>query len=205
MKKHLRVLAAVLVLCFSLLCPAASAASVQTAACKPSTAAVQTISAGKKTEQMVWVPTHGGKKYHSKSTCSNMKDPEKVHYRKQKRKASLLAKSAIKKIKNDLQSPCRKFSGRGFICVYKKLTKEITEKLQNPIANWFQKSYNMVTARAEALLSVKSFSSCFLGYRAQVLLLRLFSFTVVIHVPHRRYPASCAKKLVRSGRAFLHP
>ena len=61
MKKHLRVLAAVLVLCFSLLCPAASAASVQTAACKPSTAAVQTISAGKKTEQMVWVPTHGGK------------------------------------------------------------------------------------------------------------------------------------------------
>lgn len=56
MKKHLRVLAAVLVLCFSLLCPAASAASVQTAACKPSTAAVQTISAGKKTEQMVWGP-----------------------------------------------------------------------------------------------------------------------------------------------------
>ena len=53
MKKHLRVLAAVLVLCFSLLCPAASAASVQTAACKPSAAAVQTISAGKKTEQMV--------------------------------------------------------------------------------------------------------------------------------------------------------
>ena len=30
MKKHLRILAAVLVLCFSLLCPAASAASVQT-------------------------------------------------------------------------------------------------------------------------------------------------------------------------------
>ena len=47
-----------------------------------------------------------------------------------------------------MQSPCRKFSGRGFICVYKKLTKEITEKLQNPIAKWFQKSYNMVTARA---------------------------------------------------------
>ena len=98
MKKHLRVLAAVLVLCFSLLCPAASAASVQTAACKPSTAAVQTISAGKKTEQMVWVPTHGGKKteqmvwvpthggkkYHSKSTCSNMKDPEKVTLSKAK-------------------------------------------------------------------------------------------------------------------------
>ena len=71
MKKHLRVLAAVLVLCFSLLCPAASAARVQTAA-------------GKKTEQMVWVPTHGGKKYHSKSTCSNMKDPEKVTLSKAK-------------------------------------------------------------------------------------------------------------------------
>lgn len=27
---------------------------------------------------MVWVPTHGGTKYHSKSTCSNMDDPEKV-------------------------------------------------------------------------------------------------------------------------------
>ena len=53
-------------------------------ACKPSTAAVQTISAGKKTEQMVWVPTHGGKKYHSKSTCSNMKDPEKVTLSKAK-------------------------------------------------------------------------------------------------------------------------
>lgn len=77
MKKHLRVLAAVLVLCFSLLCPAASAASVQTAACKPSTAAVQTISAGKKTEQMVWVPTHGGKKYHSKSYLQQYERPGK--------------------------------------------------------------------------------------------------------------------------------
>ena len=83
MKKHLRILAAVLVLCFSLLCPAASAASVQTAACKPSTAAVQTISAGKKTEQMVWVAVTF-KKYHSKSTCSNMKDPEKVTLSKAK-------------------------------------------------------------------------------------------------------------------------
>ena len=35
MKKHLRVLAAVLVLCFSLLCPAASAHSVQAAAKTP--------------------------------------------------------------------------------------------------------------------------------------------------------------------------
>ena len=50
----------------------------------PDKACLQTISAGKKTEQMVWVPTHGGKKYHSKSTCSNMKDPEKVTLSKAK-------------------------------------------------------------------------------------------------------------------------
>ena len=27
---------------------------------------------------MVWIPVHGGTKYHSKSSCSNMKGPEKV-------------------------------------------------------------------------------------------------------------------------------
>lgn len=82
---------------------------------------------------------------------------------------------------------------------------KITKKLQNPIAKWFQKSYNMVTARAQAQLSVKSFSSCFLGYWARVLLLRLFSFTAMTHAPHRQCPASCAKGLVRCfGRAFLH-
>jgi hypothetical protein len=27
---------------------------------------------------MVWVPTHGGKKYHASSSCSNMKNPRKV-------------------------------------------------------------------------------------------------------------------------------
>ena len=54
-------------------------------------------------------------------------------------------------------------------------------------------------------LCVKSFSSCFLGYWARVLLLRLFSFTAMIHAPHRQCPASCAKGLVRCfGRAFLH-
>lgn len=84
MKKHVRVLAVVLALCFSMLCPAASAANAQTAACKSSTATVQTISTGKKTEEMVWIPTHGGKKYHSKSTCSNMKDPDKVTLSKAK-------------------------------------------------------------------------------------------------------------------------
>ena len=79
MKKHFRILAVVLTLCLTLLStPLASAGSVQAADCKTSTAVVQTISASKKTEEMVWVPTHGGKKYHSKSSCSNMKDPEKV-------------------------------------------------------------------------------------------------------------------------------
>ena len=88
MKKHLRILAAVLVLCFSLLCPAASAASVQTAACKPSTAAVQTISAGKKTEQMVWVPTHlqqyerPGKGYIIESKSGRLHCLQKVLLRK---------------------------------------------------------------------------------------------------------------------------
>ena len=53
-------------------------------------------------------------------------------------------------------------------------------------------------------LCVKSFSSCFLEYRVSAILLRLFSFTAMIHAPHRQCPASCAKGLVRySGRAFL--
>ena len=44
----------------------------------------------------------------------------------------------------------------------------------------------------------------FLGYWARILLLRLFSFTAMIHAPHRQCPASCAKGLVRCfGRAFL--
>lgn len=79
MKKRIRILAAALALCLSVLCtPLASAGSVQTTAGKAPAAAAQTISTSKKTEEMVWIPTHGGKKYHSKSSCSNMKDPEKV-------------------------------------------------------------------------------------------------------------------------------
>lgn len=34
--------------------------------------------ASQKTGQMVWIPTNGGKKYHSKSTCSNMENPKQV-------------------------------------------------------------------------------------------------------------------------------
>ena len=87
MKKRFRILAAALALCFSVLCtPLASAGSVQTTAARPSAAAAQTVSTSKKTEEMVWIPTHGGKKYHSKSTCSNMKDPEKVTLSKAKQK-----------------------------------------------------------------------------------------------------------------------
>lgn len=33
---------------------------------------------GQTTSQMVWIPTHGGKKYHSNPNCSGMKGPEKV-------------------------------------------------------------------------------------------------------------------------------
>ena len=52
----------------------------------------------------------------------------------------------------------------------------------------------MVTARAQAQLSVKSFSSCFrdIGHRFSSSDCSPSQF--VIHVPHRRYPASCAKK-----------
>lgn len=79
MKKRFRILAAALALCLSVLCsPAALAATptVEQASAKP-TATVQTISTKKKTEEQVWIPKTG-KKYHKKSSCSGMKDPEKV-------------------------------------------------------------------------------------------------------------------------------
>ena len=78
MKKKFRVLAAALALCLSILCtPLASAGTAVSAQPAP-VATAQTISTSKKTEEQVWIPTHGGKKYHSKSTCSGMKGPEKV-------------------------------------------------------------------------------------------------------------------------------
>ena len=79
MKKKFRIIAAALALCLSVLCsPAAWAGGYGTAAATQPAAAVQTISTSQKTEQQVWIPTHGGKKYHSRSSCSGMKDPEKV-------------------------------------------------------------------------------------------------------------------------------
>ena len=87
-----------------------------------------------------------------------------------------------------------------FFCP-QKVQKLLQRNYRKAIANWFQKSYNMVTARAQAQLSVKSFSSCFrdIGHRFSSSDCSPSQF--VSHVPHRRYP-SCAKKLVRSGRAF---
>jgi len=38
-----------------------------------------------KKEAMVWIPTHGGKKYHSRSGCSGMKNPQKVTISEAKR------------------------------------------------------------------------------------------------------------------------
>ncbi len=40
--------------------------------------ATGTASVSQKTGQLVWIPTNGGKKYHSKSTCSNMENPKQV-------------------------------------------------------------------------------------------------------------------------------
>ena len=79
MKKKFRILAAALAICLSVLCsPVGLAVSPRTAgAAAQPVAAAQTIST-KKTEEQVWIPTKGGKKYHSKSSCSGMKDPEKV-------------------------------------------------------------------------------------------------------------------------------
>ena len=54
------------------------------AATKKSTSTTQskkntsTASSGKKTGQMVWIPTISGHKYHSNPRCSGMKGPEKV-------------------------------------------------------------------------------------------------------------------------------
>ena len=46
----------------------------------PSTEPTTEVTIKPDTEQgvMVWIPTKGGTKYHSKDSCSNMIDPEKV-------------------------------------------------------------------------------------------------------------------------------
>lgn len=57
---------------------ASSGASRTAAGSAPAKKNTGTASSGKKTGQMVWIPTHGGKKYHSNPNCSGMKGPEKV-------------------------------------------------------------------------------------------------------------------------------
>ena len=47
----------------------------------PETPKAPTVTVPKQEEtvgNLVWVPTHGGKKYHRKSSCSNMKNPMQV-------------------------------------------------------------------------------------------------------------------------------
>lgn len=87
-----------------------------------------------------------------------------------------------------------------------KSSKIITKKLQKSYCKLVSKELQYGYSKGKTpRLCVKSFSSCFLGYWARILLLRLFSFTAMIHAPHRQCPASCAKGLVRCfGRAFLH-
>lgn len=76
--KKFRVLAAALAICLSIFCsPAAWAATPSVDNTAAGTATVQTISTKKKTEEQVWIPKTG-KKYHKKSSCSGMKDPEKA-------------------------------------------------------------------------------------------------------------------------------
>lgn len=57
---------------------AAAASSKKTTTTSGSKKSTGSASSGQTTSQMVWIPTHGGKKYHSNPNCSGMKGPEKV-------------------------------------------------------------------------------------------------------------------------------
>ena len=95
---------------------------------------------------------------------------------------------------------------QGFYMCLQKVNKRNYRKITKPYCKMVSKELQYGYSKGKApRLCVKSFSSCFLGYWARVLLLRLFSFTAMTHAPHRQCPASCAKGLVRCfGRAFLH-
>ena len=104
---------------------------------------------------------------------------------------------------------CKALAGNflaGVLYVSTKSSKIITKKLQKSYCKLVSKELQYGYSRGKApRLGVKSFSSCFLGYWARVLLLRLSPFPAMTHAPHRQCPASCAKGLVRCfGRAFLH-
>ncbi len=61
---------------------AAKPSSSVTSSSKPSSTAdskpTTSVQPTTPTEVTVWIPTNGGKKYHSKSSCSGMKNPSKV-------------------------------------------------------------------------------------------------------------------------------
>lgn len=57
---------------------AASQAAAKASSGAPAKKNTGTASSGKKTGQMVWIPTISGHKYHSNPRCSGMKGPEKV-------------------------------------------------------------------------------------------------------------------------------
>lgn len=54
-------------------------------------------------EPMVWIPVHGGTKYHANATCSNMKSPMEVALSVALEKAMSLASDAIH-LRNNLGS-----------------------------------------------------------------------------------------------------
>lgn len=57
---------------------AASQAAAKASSGAPAKKNTGAASSGKKTGQMVWIPTISGHKYHSNPNCSGMKGPEKV-------------------------------------------------------------------------------------------------------------------------------
>lgn len=48
------------------------------ASTEPETLVQETTEATEPMEEMVWIPTNGGTKYHRRSSCSNMEDPQQV-------------------------------------------------------------------------------------------------------------------------------
>lgn len=79
MKKYFGILAAALALCLSIaFVPAASTTSERPESLPMGqTPVVRQISVSRKTEEMVWVPTHGGKKYHKKIHLQRYERPGK--------------------------------------------------------------------------------------------------------------------------------
>ena len=86
-----------------------------------------------------------------------------------------------------------------------KVNKRNYRKITKPYCKMVSKELQYGYSKGRDPLAVcEIFFFLFLGYWARILLLRLFSFTAMIHAPHRQCPASCAKGLVRCfGRAFL--